>query len=347
MKLISHFYQAIWINLYSLSISLIRWHLFLISNIFLELIDTTSFHLFTWKRLFILISCYYIITGLMIWNHLGFFFDDLIFQEYKHIDICNPLFIIGNARSGTTQLHRILAQSNLFTSMKTWEIFFASSISWRYLFYISYDIDRIYLNSFFFNQILSPLEHWLMNLSAIHRIGLFQYEEDEWAMLHIFCCQLSLLVFPLGLHLPSQLSIIPLLTSYDTTTTNSLSSEMKVFIFEYYKKLIQRHLYFHMHRVKNSKLIFLSKNPTFTLRLRSLIKAFPLAKVICMIRDPIDSIPSMISYISHVWNIFTIPKVKYPKFQLLVEFCIQHYMFPIRKLPFKILLHIFKPLHSH
>jgi hypothetical protein len=94
---------------------------------------------------------------------------------------------------------------------------------------------------------------------------------------------------------------------------------------------IKRHC--HAREVPGKRLVFVSKNPTFTMRIATLygyttflffvsslilcvldssIDVFPTGKVICMIRDPVQSVPSMVSYISHIWHTFSTPKIKYP-----------------------------------
>ena len=79
-------------------------------------------------------------------------------------------------------------------------------------------------------------------------------------------------------------------------------------------------------------LIFVSKNPTFTLRIDSLYEAFPDARIVVLVRDPQESVPSMVSYISLVWSAFSSPLERYPAASDLVGFCIAHYLFPAERL---------------
>ena len=96
-------------------------------------------------------------------------------------------------------------------------------------------------------------------------------------------------------------------------------------IFSYYKQCVQRHLYARslphnkfltkttlvddpcQQNTYPRKLIFISKNPAFTMRLDMLYDTFPDCRVVCLLRDPCQSIPSMISYIAHVWETFASP----------------------------------------
>ena len=58
---------------------------------------------------------------------------------------------------------------------------------------------------------------------------------------------------------------------------------------------------------QTQELIFISKNPAFTMRLDLLYDVFPDCRVVCLLRDPCQSIPSMVSYIAHVWETFASP----------------------------------------
>jgi hypothetical protein len=77
---------------------------------------------------------------------------------------------------------------------------------------------------------------------------------------------------------------------------------------KYYKECVQRHLfarfglwseYFPKHYA-DKKIIYTSKNPTFTYRLKVLYKTFPDCKVISLVRDPVESVPSLASFLSEV-----------------------------------------------
>ena len=83
----------------------------------------------------------------------------------------------------------------------------------------------------------------------------------------------------------------------------SLPEDARKEIMKYYRDCIKRHCYGR----KTWDKIFLSKNPAFTLRLQSLKIVLPGMKVICVLRNPTHSVPSMVSdqllyyiYIQHI-----------------------------------------------
>jgi hypothetical protein len=235
----------------------------------------------------------------IIWNHIGFFLDDLLYPDWNHQIIHCPLFIVGNPRSGTTLFHRLLSQNEMvFTSMKLWEILFAASVTWRALFHYLYFLDSTYFFSIA-NKIIRYFDECVFRNSTLHRSGMFYYEEDEWVIIHIFCSQLILLFYPSGMKIPTSLSILSSLPDFE-----SLPSKQRIMIFSFYKDCVKRHLYGHellsLHSHHQRPLIYVSKNPTFTVRLKSLRNTFQNLRIVCMIRNPKQSVPSTISYISKV-----------------------------------------------
>eukprot|EP01036_Dinobryon_divergens_P027376 gene27376-36143_t len=82
--------------------------------------------------------------------------------------------------------------------------------------------------------------------------------------------------------------------------------------------------------IKTRPIIFVPKNPAFNLRLSTLYLTFPDCRVVCMLRDPAQSVPSMMSYISKIWHVFASPVSKYPRVADLLGFCEMHYLYPLR-----------------
>jgi hypothetical protein len=170
-----------------------------------------------------------------------------------------------------------------------------------------------------------------MSYSYLNLKGLHEAEEDEWLMAHICLSQLVMFFFPLAGGVLNPLVFFDKCHSGDITTreeekeekeTNTggmvLPLSVRREIFRYYKECVQRHLYVRSKclRVGNGDAansigndssqgesrvkIFLSKNPPFTMRLKSLYETFPDCRIVCMLRDPVQSVPSMVSYIAQV-----------------------------------------------
>lgn len=318
---------------------LIRFYSFIILSLLKEFSLHSNFKLTFHRFLFILFLLLFF-PCLLFWNLFGYYLDDLLYSKWYKQQIIKPIFIIGNARSGTTWLHRLLinlsneinSQNNSqnnnnkknennnnnieFLTFKTWEIIFAPSITWKLLFYYIYSIDLLFYSPLF--RLIKFIENYIIIKSDLHEIGLNMAEEDEWLMTHISLAQLMCFFFPCGG------DVLGPLIAFDTlpeSDPNSLSKSYKHMIFNFYKQCIQRHIYTHIFLRKSSFLssslslssflsslnqfIFISKNPAFTLRIKTLYEIFPDCKIICLLRDPVESIPSMVSYIGAVSSYYT------------------------------------------
>lgn len=313
--------------------SLYRLYTFMIRCFYIELTTGRKSFRSSIKRAVIATALFMILPSLLIWNHLGLALDNILFPNWSLEKLNSPVFLVGNARSGTTWLHRLLCRHALFTSMKTWEILFAISVSWRVLFTVLFTIDRVLLAGTIM-QAIYKTERFLFENIHIHPVGLMEVEEDEWIMVHIAYAQLILFFFPLGSEMMNPIIM------FDCESSEPLLDEkIRLEIFKFYKQCVLRHLYFHRKVAvmcgvtpSSNDCIFLSKNPAFTLRITTLYKCFPEAKIVCLLRNPTQSIPSMISYISHVWHAFSDPVNGYPNASDLLDFCRAHYLFPLKHL---------------
>lgn len=324
---------------------------------FAEMFGKAPFEL-SGRRVMIFLSIAVFAPLLLLWNHLGMWIDDQLFPLWKNARVKSPLFFIGNARSGTTWLHRLLTESDdkLFTTFRTWEILFAVPVVWKVLFYRIYLFDQRWLCGMTL-KLLLLIETNLIGHVSLHPVGLMEAEEDEWLMMHVGLAQLLLFFFPSATDLANPLILFDFhpdmladmqngfekddikkfhasLLKYDRR--QMLSSELKLKIFAYYRDSVKRHMYFRctllskiLRQQEPSKLIFVSKNPSFTLRIPSLYSAFPDARVVCLIRDPLQAVPSMVSYIAHLWRAFSSPRDDFPSARLLLSFCLAHYLFPL------------------
>lgn len=310
-------------------VSLARFYWFFISTLCCELSKEGCKH-FRWStyRATILLVTFWFVPLLMVWNHIGFILDDFLFPAWAFEMVEKPLFIVGNARSGTTWFHRLLVEadnSRIFTSMRTWEIVFAQSTTWKVLFLTLFELDNKFCGGLY--RILEAVDNLAFSHIKVHPLGLQEYEEDEWLMVSIGLSQLIMFLFPLGGHL------LDPLVMFDKD--DAVPAALREDIFSFYKDCVKKHLY--AYRLLSTEeghgnvKIFVSKNPPFTMRLETIMKFFPDARVACLLRDPIQSVPSMVSYIGKAWNTFASPIAKYPKAEGLVGFCTAAYQYPKSK----------------
>lgn len=250
---------------------------------------------FTWtrRRLIILALFYAVYPLLELVTWFGLAVDAILFRGHKHVPIRSPVFIVGNPRSGTTLLHRLLAEDGeQFSTMRMWEILFAPSIIQRRLVRALAWLDRR-LGSPLSGQ-LADVETGWQEQNVMHRVSLTAPEEDDYLLLHIW----SALTVGLSSGLVEE--ALPY-TYFDT----ALSEPERARIMAFYKRCVQRHLWAWGHRSGNKR--YLAKNPALSPKLATLWQFFPDAKVIYIVRNPLDMVPSYMSMMEFSWRAVGVP----------------------------------------
>ena len=267
------------------------------------------------RRRIIFLLLFYLIWPVGSLTHwFCFFLDDVLFPGYKTQTIEKPLFIIGNLRSGSTFLHRLLSRdSETFTSLTTWDIYLMPSVTQKkitqffsrldhklggHLHHLLYEFDRRTLGQF-----------------KIHRISFFQPEEDENILFHAWDSLWVSFLFPFMDEFPNY-------QHFD----EALPPEHGRRIMAFYKSMLQRHLY------ATGKKYFVAKNPAFSPKIETLIEFFPDARIIYLARNPLDMLPSTISWINYARRVFTEPKEKYLYLDEIVDFTQHWYRYPLKYL---------------
>jgi len=268
------------------------------------------------KRMLVIIIVFPLYVLIELINWLGFVLDAVFFSKYCDQEIREPVFIVGVMRSGTTFLHRLMAREEThFTSMKHWEILFAPSIIQKKIFNTIGAVDRFCGSPL--SKLISKWETRLFGkLSEIHKFSIFEAEEDEIILLHAFSSLFLVVMFP----------FVDIFRPYFYFDLN-LSNAEKARIMGFYKRCVQKHLY-----VFGKNKQFLSKNPLFCGTVQSLNETFPDAKFICLVRSPLEAVPSALSLLSSGFNIVLSPCEPYPLLEGQLEMINHHYHYPLEKL---------------
>ncbi len=248
----------------------------------------------TRKRIIFLLLFYTFWPAMVAFTWACFLLDDLLFPAYRKQPVEKPLFILGNFRSGSTFLHRLLARdSTTFTCLRTWDIFMMPSISQR----------RIY-------QALGRLDAWLggpamkflkrfdarfLGHVRIHKIGLFEPEEDEMLLMYAWSSFFVGILFPF-------LDELPPYQFFDT----AIPVAERRRIMGFYRACVQRHLYATGGRY------FLAKNPAFSPKIQTLLEIFPDARIVYLVRNPLNMLPSTLSWLDYAWHVSSDARERYP-----------------------------------
>ncbi|MDE0083025.1 MAG: sulfotransferase [Gammaproteobacteria bacterium] len=210
---------------------------------------------------------------------IGFLLDELFFRGYRSVVVKAPVFIVGLPRSGTTNLQRILALDEHVTTMRSWELLLAPSITERKLWLAVAAVDRL------LGEPGGRILRWIerigsARLEAVHPTTLRDPEEDFLLLLPAFACFLLVLAFPEHPDL------------WRLSRLDDLDPAERRRLVGFYRSCVQRHLY-----VVGTERVYVSKNPSFTPFVRTLADAFPDARFLCCVRDPVETVPSQLSSI--------------------------------------------------
>ncbi len=256
----------------------------------------------------------YLPIELVIWT--GLILDEVFFPKYHDIKISQPVFIIGNPRSGTTFLHRLLARDSAnFLSMRTWEIFGSPSIVTRKL--ISGMVRFGRAIGMPVTRRIRKMEQLWKDDDRIHRFRLRAPEEDEYLFIHIFS---TLKIWSFA----SMEEEADPYIFYD----QKISAKDKIRNMSFYESCIQRHYQYHGQLKKH----YLSKNPNFSPAVGTLLEKFPDAKFIYLIRDPMKAVPSHISLKEREWQMLGSPLKKYACADFIIKSSEHWYNYPLMRL---------------
>lgn len=252
-------------------------------------------HRLTFKR-FLFLAFWLPLYSLMVLIHQFFFLmDEIFYPAYHKQEISKPVLIIGNPRSGTTFLYRLLSQDwEHFTAFTLWELALAPSITQRKILWALGKLDGWlgnpaenwdkWINKWFKRSIVNP----------IHKLRLTAAEEDEHAMFYSFATELLFNFYPF----PEVFSFY----YFD----RDVPAEKKTKAIQFYQRLLQRHLFAH-----GGEKTLLSKNPSHSSKIEALSAILPDARFIKLVRNPLDTVPSFLHLMAVGLGVFCDPPDPY------------------------------------
>ena len=207
-----------------------------------------------------------------------FLLDAMLFRRYRRISLRAPIFVIGNPRSGTTILHRVMARDEEhFFFFRTWEIGCPSIVEKKVLSGLG-ALDRLVGAPL--HRLVERLEaNRFETLNRFHDFGLFKPEEDDKLLLHILASPDLGFLFPYG--------GFDAIVKFDLVVDPSDQRAAMGF----YTDCIRRQAY-----VRGPRKALLSKSPWASARVESLGRQFPGCRFIYLVRSPLDVVASIISF---------------------------------------------------
>lgn len=243
---------------------------------------------FTAQRRKAMLLWYLVIPIHQLLTIISYYLDEIFFGAYRRQEIKAPVFIVGNFRSGSSLLQRLLARDGRhFTSMNIGEIYLAPTITQRKFWGLVRWLDKHLFGARGMRALQRRDDEWLDTLQ-MHKTGLFTPDEDEGLLILIWATMFLQFVYPL-------MEEIPPFYRFD----EDMPKRQRQWIMRFYRAMVRRHLY-----AKGGDVAYLAKGPAHSARIDSLYEFFPDARIIYLARNPMRLVPSVINFFRYIWALF-------------------------------------------
>jgi hypothetical protein len=201
--------------------------------------------------------------------------DHVLYPGFRRVPIDRPIFILGNPRSGSTFLHRFLLETDQLAAFALWEMLFPAVTARKLL---GGAVDRF-----------APFNPARYHSSAAHETSLRDVEADD-AMTFLHFLDGGFL-WSYFLAWEDEWGSAQSWRLFDLDDEPAAEQER---YFAFLEQCWRRNLY------AKGKGRLVAKASTFTLRVRTLLRRYPDCKLLYMVRDPVETIPSGMSLITGV-----------------------------------------------
>ena len=213
-----------------------------------------------------------------------FALDVILFPSLRRIRVRAPVFVIGHARSGTTLLHRLMSRDQgRFSAFMLYELYFPSLLQ-KKLIRGAARLDRRWLHGRLARRVRAWEERRYAGMQGVHEMGLTQFEEDD--IVFYYSCASGFWITKL-----------PYMGELDFYHVDRWPPHKRRRLMRFYRECIRRQL-----ALAGGDRIHLSKNPVFAGRVEALIEAFPDARFVVPLRNPYETIPSLLKLMRLSWR---------------------------------------------
>jgi len=262
---------------------------------------------------------YYLVV-LLLWvppvssfHAICFFLDGIFFPGMLRIEVKQPIFMLGQARSGTTLTHRLLSKdAGRFSSFMLYELYFPSLLQKKLIRAVA-AFDRRRLGGFLEKR----LKKWEAGhyRGDAHEMGLTIPEEDD-------------IVYYYSMASGFWITKMPYMGDLDFYNVDQWPERKRRRLHDFYRDCVRRQLY-----LNGPEKVHLSKNPVFSGRVAALIESFPDARFVVNMRNPNETIPSLLKLLSGGYEVLGWDEAKRMKtLRILAEQSYHTYLYPLEVL---------------
>ena len=235
------------------------------------------------RRLFFILLV--LVPVVATFHAICFFLDNILFPGLRQVEVRTPVFIVGHARSGTTLMHRLMSKDGeRFSFFLLYELFLPSLLQKKVIRFLA-ACDRRFLGARIEKSIQAWEERKFAATQDMHATGLTAPEEDDF--IHTFSCASGFWIV-----------LLPYMGLLDFYYVDQRPPQSRRRLMNFYKECVKRQLY-----LNGADKIHLSKNPTFSGRVESLIETFPDARIVVLMRNPYETIPSLLKLMQRSWQL--------------------------------------------
>lgn len=254
-------------------------------------------------------------TEAMLLVHRAFFnavkvarrLDDVLYPDWRDVEVDAPVFIVAPPRSGTTFLQRLMCLDDRFAYLKLYHTILPAVSLYR-LIDSAADLDP-HLGGVLGRGVEAIESTFFSGWEDIHPLGFNRAEEDEG-------------LFVLTLLSPGVYLLAPEVAALPRPAfVDDLEPSTRQKMQNYYKSSLQKVMY---HEGPEKR--FLGKTVLLPGRMNTVLGAFPDARFIQLVRHPYKTVPSFVSMFSKPWASHSpeIPKDS-PQTHQLADLAITYY----------------------
>ncbi len=213
-----------------------------------------------------------------------FFLDGILFPGLWKVEIEAPVFVVGHARSGTTLVHRLLsADQGRFSVFLLYEMYFPSLLQKKIIRGLA-RFDRTFLGGALEKRVQAWEDRHYAAVRKVHMMGLTEAEEDDIVLYYSMASGFWI-------------TKMPYMGDLDFYYVDQWPEKKRRRLMRFYKECIRRQLY-----LNGPEKTHLSKNPVFAGRVAALIETFPDARIVTTMRNPYETIPSLLKLMQGGWR---------------------------------------------
>lgn len=230
--------------------------------------------------------------SLHILGQIGWTLDAALHPGWKNTKMAPPVFILGHQRSGTTLLHRLLSGDLTHArSLLLHEMILPSITTQRSIAAIG-KWDRKLAHGWLAKRFDAFQERLFGPLDYMHRLRFDEIEEDEFVLWTIYASTMVI-------------NDAPLNTAHkdleDLRDFHKWPVKRQIEAFGWYRACLLKKIYRNPSPDEHLPWI-VSKNPHFSQKIPELMRVFPDARLVYILRNPLETIASRLDLIRGIWR---------------------------------------------